>query len=351
MAAVNGNNADNFLVGSEHDDAIFANGGNDFVIGASGNDAIFGGLGADKLFGGNGNDLLSGSDALPADSDGAVDSLVGGNGADRYFIFDGQDVVIEEVDGGIDTDQFESFSYKAENNVENLQFERDAVQGIGNELNNRMTMTKADDDTDKLMDGRGGNDILTGGNGVDALIGGNGLDSLRGGNEGDRLFGGADNDFLRGDDGDDRLDGGDANDRLFGGNGIDTLVGGAGDDSLIGSVGGDFLSGGAGNDIFVYQNNADESRGSIAETRDTITDFVHGQDKISVAGVDANAGQSGTQDFVFIGSAGFTAPGQVRAVQAADGTLILASNDFDGTAEIAIRLDDKMNLSAGDFIF
>ena len=59
----------------------------------------------------------------------------------------------------------------------------------------------------------------------------------------------------------------------------------------------------------------------------------------------------GFKDFVFIGNAGVTAPGQVRAFQVADGTLILASNDFDSTAEIAIRLDDKMNLSAGDFIF
>ncbi|NKB15898.1 MAG: zinc-binding dehydrogenase [Sphingomonadales bacterium] len=72
-----------------------------------------------------------------------------------------------------------------------MQFEGSARQGFGNELNNRMTVTKDDDDSAKLMDGRGGNDILVAAEGDDRLFGGEDADVLFGNGGNDTLAAGA----------------------------------------------------------------------------------------------------------------------------------------------------------------
>jgi Ca2+-binding RTX toxin-like protein len=78
--------------------------------------------------------------------------------------------------------------------------------------------------------------------------------------------------------GNDTLNGNGGNDWLFGGLGDDTLKGGGGVDRLIGGAGNDTLSGGSGNDLFIFN---ERSFGS-----DKITDYVHGQDKIDLRGLD-----------------------------------------------------------------
>ena len=85
-----------------------------------------------------------------------------------------------------------------------------------------------------LMNGLGGDDVLSGG-----LAG----DTLNGGDGADRLFGNGGNDTLNGGGENDVLYGGDGGDRLFGGAGDDTLVGGEGPDSLEGGPGADTLYG------------------------------------------------------------------------------------------------------------
>jgi Ca2+-binding RTX toxin-like protein len=331
MPTIDGDNFNNILIGSDDKDTIFGNGGNDQLFGLGNNDVLFGGTGVDTLEGGAGNDLLSGSDAFPPNPDNATDTLKGGPGNDRYFVIEDADLVVEKANEGIDTVQFGTFSYKLGDNVENLQFERSAHNGIGNELRNIMTVTKADDDSSKLMDGRGGNDLLISAEGDDQLFGGEGADNLiaHGGN--------------------DKLDGGNGDDRLDGGDGVDTLTGGAGRDFLRGGALGDVLTGGAGNDTFSYAGTSDESRGALSATRDTITDFTKGEDKFSFSIADANTQAPGDQDFTFIGNANFTAPGQIHAINVAQGTLVEANTDFDTGAEISILLDDKVTLSLNDF--
>ena len=100
---------------------------------------------------------------------------------------------------------------------------------------------------DRLF-GNEGADTLDGGDGNDVLYGGDGKDTLKGGAGDDRLFGNEGVDTLDGGDGRDSLYGGDGEDTLKGGAGDDTLVGGAGDDTLIGGEGHDFLEGGPGAD-------------------------------------------------------------------------------------------------------
>jgi Ca2+-binding RTX toxin-like protein len=65
--------------------------------------------------------------------------------------------------------------------------------------------------------------------------------------------------------------------------GNDNLTGLSGNDTLSGGYGSDTLTGGAGNDTFVLENFI--GSGS-ANDLDVVTDFVQGQDKINVSGLD-----------------------------------------------------------------
>lgn len=118
-------------------------------------------------------------------------------------------------------------------------------------------------------------------------------DDVFGGDEGeDTLNGLGGNDTLFGNDDDDVLNGGDDNDTLHGGYGEDELNGGDGNDVLIGYAGADTLTGGAGADTFkihspwdvLFNNGWNWSYNRDGE-RDTITDFVSGEDKIDLNGL------------------------------------------------------------------
>ena len=68
------------------------------------------------------------------------------------------------------------------------------------------------------------------------------------------------------------------NDSLFAGLGNDVISGLAGKDTLNGGLGNDTLTGGAGKDAFVFNTTLDGT-----PNVDTITDFVHGTDKMQLA--------------------------------------------------------------------
>ena len=80
------------------------------------------------------------------------------------------------------------------------------------------------------------------------------------------------------------ITGGAGNDSLTGAAGIDTIIGGAGNDSISGGVGADVLTGGDGADTFVIGTNTSPTvYASNSANSDTITDFVVGTDKLSIA--------------------------------------------------------------------
>ncbi len=83
--------------------------------------------------------------------------------------------------------------------------------------------------------------------------------------------------------------------------------------------------------------------------RDVITDF-DGQgnavllgDRIDLADIDANGVLAGNQAFSYIGSAAFTAAGQLRYV----GGLLQGSSDADAAAEFEILLVNAPALTVG----
>ncbi len=227
-----GNALANRLIARASDAALWGMDGNDTLTAESGRNRLHGGEGDDNLSGGSGNDHLHG--------DAGADTLRGGAGNDVYFV-DGDDSVIEEPDGGIDTVIVQSdIGWTLGAHLERLKLAGAGRDGTGNALDNTLWGAAADnvlsglDGADRLFGG-GGHDRLDGGNGNDALDGGSGRDTLAGGTGDDTLHGGTNND---------RLDGGDGEDRLYGSDGADTLDGGLGDD---------FLQGGADRDVFVFR--------------------------------------------------------------------------------------------------
>ena len=237
-------------------------------------------------------------------------------------------------------------------------------------------------DGDDLVNGAVGDDILRGENGNDSLFGAEGNDSIYGGDGNDFLRGGQDDDFVDGEAGDDQVFGNDGNDTLLGGggrdslgggNGNDSLVGGSGADTLRGDGGGDTLNGGTGNDLLIGGAGRDILTGGAdadtfrfesifdsptgATTRDVITDFLRGVDRIDVSAIDANFYASGDQAFAFIGAGQFSTAntGQIRSevFLRNDGTgvtLIQADVNGDRVADFEIELRGTFTLTASDFI-
>jgi Ca2+-binding RTX toxin-like protein len=218
------------------------------------------------------------------------------------------------------------------------------------------------DGFDNLLYGLAGDDTLSGGDGDDYLVGGAGRDSLDGGAgddvvdyvgspqavtvdlqagtgsgghaEGDRLSG---IENLLGSEHSDRLTGNGGDNRLFGFGGNDTLVGGGGND---------ILTGGPGNDMFVFASLSD--MGVQPEACDQIQDFVQGEDRIDLSGIDANAATGANDTFhtLIDPSAAFTTAGQLRF----HAEVLYGNTDADAEAEFVINLIGVTSLTLSDFV-
>ena len=221
-----GHGGDDCLIGGAGNDGLFAHGGDDVICGGAGNDQLDGNDGDDRLFGDAGDDLVwgnNGDDVL--DGGGGNDGIAGGDGDDIAYGRNGDDMI------------------------------------CGN-------------DGDDFLSGGGGDDELSGDNGDDVICGGNGDDRLFAGNGDDMVAGDGGDDFITGDAGDDRLVGGAGDDRVHGGEGRDVLVGNSGDDTLYGDGGIDVLFGGSGDDSLYGGAERDQFRFDVPTSEtDRIEDF------------------------------------------------------------------------------
>ncbi len=168
--------------------------------------------------------------------------------------------------------------------------------------------------------------------------------------QGDRALNGRDgNDYILGLDGNDTMDGSGGADLLSGGKGHDRLQGGNGADVLSGGLGGDVLKGGGAGDTFHYGSTRESSAGGDA---DQVQEFDIDRDQIDVSDIDAQAGRAHNQTFNFIGKAGFSGEGQVRAVQVGHDTLLRFNTAGNGGSEMEILLRniDAGSIDADNFI-
>ena len=333
--------ADNDIFGKAGNDIITGGTGNDLISGGLGADTLTGGKESDTLLGyapvnskvptevttslTDGNDSLNagaGDDNL--DGGAGNDALTGGIGSDWFSIFSGTDSVSDLGNGSdillvgagatVNATLFAAWT-------SNTQSE---ISGIANLSSNGFTVnvsaatgSKGFNITNKgvatTFTGSANADNLTGGAGNDTLNGGAGNDSLNGGAGRDKLSGGTGNDTYIIDTTTDTI-----TEASTAGSGTDTvkssvsynlganlenltltgttkingtgntlaniltgntndnsLNGGTGNDKLIGGAGNDNLTGGNGADIFVFNVAA-----NALTNKDTITDFVHGTDKL-----------------------------------------------------------------------
>ncbi len=127
-----------------------------------------------------------------------------------------------------------------------------------------------------------------------------------------------------------------ANNTFRGNSAANVLTGGAGKDTL---------TGGAGNDVFDFNLVTESPAG---ETKDVITDFVSGSDKIDLAGIDAVTGGSDNA-FTFINTGTFTSvAGQLRFDMAT--ATLQGDTGGNGVADLEIQLVGVTSVAAGDFI-
>jgi len=132
---------------------------------------------------------------------------------------------------------------------------------------------------------------------------------------------------------------------ILGNSSNNALYGTAGNDTLNGNGGRDTLWGQSGADTFLFDT-ASEANG------DTVSDFVHGIDKIDLSGIDANTRASGNQAFSFIGSDRFhKVAGELHTYRLADGnTYVSGDTNGDGAADFAIKVVGSHTFANADFV-
>lgn len=303
-----------------------ANGGSaaDAIYGNNVANLLNGNGGNDTLTGGGGNDVLNGG--------GGNDRMLGGAGNDRYIVADAGDRVVENSGAGTDVVWSSLADYTLGNNVENGRITTAATAGMtGNGLAN-------------VIYAGSGDNVMNGGAGVDTLAytyetagvtvnlsrtalqatGGSGTDRIR---SFENLTGSA---FA---------------DNLAGSNGANKLNGLGGNDVLRGLGGADTLTGGAGNDVFRFDGVSHS--GAAPGTRDVITDFTRGQDRIDLRGIDANVATPGNEKFSFIGANEFSSTDATAQLRFESGVLY-GSTDADPDAEFSVALTGVAGLAASD---
>ena len=311
--------AANPIVGNNNANTLTGTDANDAIEGLAGNDLLQGGLGDDRLDGGAGDDTAS----YAAAAAGVTVSLA--------------------ISGPQDTGAAG----------------RDSLVAIERLLGSAHGDLLRGDDAANRLDGGAGDDTIEGGGGNDTLVGG------LNGSLGDTLSyasalagisvslaitapqvtGGAGSDVISGFE---HLVGGAGDDRLTGSSQANRLDGGAGNDTLRGGLGSDTLTGGAGADVFVFAGIGEAGNGSLA---DRLLDFGP-DDRLDLQAIDANALASapGDQAFSFIGTAPFSAVGQLRMVLSGGIGVLQGTTASVGTASFQLFFNNGAMLQPSQII-
>lgn len=320
-----GSSSDNRLSGRDSDDWLDGMEANDLLQGLAGHDTLQGGSGNDTLIGGLGNDLLIGSDGLDIASWAGTSTAV-------------------QVDLSLQGPQDSGAGLDSLQGIEHL---------LGGSSHDRL---RGDDGANRL-EGGDGDDTLDGGGGNDTLVGGNHVsgDTASYARAGSGVTvnlaltavqntGGAGSDQLNGIE---HLLGSSHGDVLTGSSGANRLEGGAGHDTLQGGAGVDTLIGGEGADVFLIASPADAGNGS---SRDWILDF-SATDRLDLSAIDARSDQIGNQAFIWIGSAAFTALGQLRYTRLSNGNGLLEGNSTGNlAADFQLELSGAPETAGGSLV-
>lgn len=226
-----------YILGSNSNDTLTGSSGNDLLFAGDGDDRISGGLGDNQAYGGAGRDVFVVT-APPPELIGTPDIR--------------QSLTIHDFDLAADR----------------LDLSALAITNFG-DLGTRLKSLNSSLTALEIRTHNGVSVVYLNGIQVDQLRAEHFIFAPR---ESDSMFGG---------DGFDNMHGGAGNDTILAGRGDDYLYGEAGDDLLFGGDGNDTFFGGEGSDIFIVGGTWQPSSGIT--DKDTIEDFVPGQDRIDLS--------------------------------------------------------------------
>jgi Ca2+-binding RTX toxin-like protein len=243
------------------------------------------------------NAITGNASANRLDGGGGADKMKGGDGDDVYIVDHGGDRAIEvSTTGGTDT-VISSIGFTLGSLIENLVLSGvNAVNGTGNELDNRITGNAAAN----VLNGGAGADRIAGGAGNDTYLVENAQDQVvEGAGEGTDtvlstisygLSGNVENLTLGGTAGAGK--GNDLANVLRGNSSDNVLKAYGGNDSIYGGRGNDSLSGGAGADSFFF-----DTKLNATFNVDKLLDFSSADDTIMLSrAIFGGIGQDGTLD-------------------------------------------------------
>jgi Ca2+-binding RTX toxin-like protein len=277
--------------------------------------------------------------------------MYGGTENDHYYVDNAGDVVREYAGEGSDTVRTDvSYTLTAGSEIEwfvpNDHLATTAMNLTGNEFAN-------------VMWGNYGTNVLDGGGGADRMNGWQGNDTYIVDNVGDSLF----ENFGQGFDTvltsvsfsvglyseiEVLQATGTANVDLTGSIDNNLIIGNAGNNIIDGSYGKDTMSGGAGVDVFIWS--AVEQIGLFNFDPDIVTDFNKAEgDFLHFTNMDADETVAGNQAFTFIGTAGFTAPGQINFVTNGTDTFVQLNTNADLTVDGIIQVSGVHTVDASWF--
>lgn len=334
------------LNGTTANNVIDGKGGNDVINAAAGNDTIFGGAGYDTLTGGAGNDIFAFRSAAeigtgPINQDVITDFVQGQDKIDLSAIdananlTGNQDFTFVAANDGSFTETAGEIAWRTDGAGHTIV--QGDVNGDGKHdfelvLNGAVSLKASDFIGVGAATAKppvdGGSTVTPVPPVVDST-----LKTLSGTTSADRITGTSANELLDGNAGNDILNSAGGNDKIYGGAGRDTMTGGTGDD------------------IFLFKAVSD--MGKTVASRDVITDFTHGQDKIDLSALDANSKIAGSQAFSFLATddQSFThKAGEVAWHTQSGRTVVQGDTNGDGIHDFEIQLTGTVHLGAGDFI-
>jgi Ca2+-binding RTX toxin-like protein len=340
--------SDTAVIGTSGNNTLAATAGNDILLGLDGNDNLTGNAGNDKVDGG------AGTDTFNATINDGNDIYIGGAGTDTYNLSATSVAATVNLTTGT--------AASAQIGTDTLTTIENVVGGSGDD-------TITDGAGANQLDGGAGNDtfILTADNTRDTLIGGANSDTVDysahtanltvtlNGNTAAIVTGSgstnANSDQITAIE---NFVGGSGADTITGDAGVNQINGGAGADLIRGGQGADVLTGGLGLDRFIY-GNTNES-GIAAASRDIITDFASGIDKLDFSGIDANTATAGTNDAfsAMLSGTTFSAAGQLRFhyefVGVQEYTVVEANVNTNLAADFQVALLGHHTFVASDII-
>jgi Ca2+-binding RTX toxin-like protein len=268
--------------------------------------------------------------------------MYGGTDSDHYYVDNPGDIAWEYAGEGTFDVVWAGVSYTlpAGTEIEQLNV-WDVANGMapinltGNEFNNN-------------INGGDGDNIINGGAGADIMNGWKGNDTYVVDNPGDSLF----ENFGEGFDTvltSVTFDGGlyseievlqaigTDNISLIGSLDNNRIIGNDGSNGIVGSYGKDTMTGGGGLDVFVWRS-VDEI-GLFNFDPDIVTDLNRAEgDSLHFTLIDADETVAGNQDFTFIDTAPFTAPGQINWFTNGTDTFVQLNTNADPTVDGIIQI-------------